>query len=247
MSKQPRRKIRRPVIGVTMACTAPSAARPPGYRVNMEYMSAVELAGAVPLAIGYHMAPGSIPSLIDAVDGVVFTGGDDLDPALYGRGRHPKAVAIDPFRQAFELALLAEVEKRQLPALFICLGCQLLNVYRGGSLLQFIPDLPGKLEHRRLDLPMRYHEVTFQGESLLRAAIGKKRLQTNTYHKQAIDRLGRGLRVVATADDGIIEAIADPDFPQMAAVQWHPERLCDRKEHLAIFKLLVEMAKGRRQ
>jgi putative glutamine amidotransferase len=120
----------------------------------------------------------------------------------------------------------------------------LLNVYRGGSLSQFIPDLPGKLEHRKVEQGLNRHPVTLAADSQLAKAIGKHEISTNTYHKQAVNRLGRGLRIVATASDGVVEGLEDPTFPLLAAVQWHPERLCDEEEHLALFRALVEKARG---
>jgi putative glutamine amidotransferase len=144
------------------------------------------------------------------------------------------------------LALLAEVEKRRMPALGICLGNQLMNVYRGGSLVQFLPEVPrdGALEHRRLGEQGRRHEVNIVPGTVLADAIGKTQIIANTRHKQAVQRLGRGLRVTATAPDGIIEGIEDPSLPMFLAVQWHPENLWREPEHLAPFKLLVERSRS---
>jgi putative glutamine amidotransferase len=159
-------------------------------------------------------------------------------------------VKVDPHRQSFELALMAEVEKRRLPTLGICLGSQLMNVYRGGSMIQFLPDDPraNALEHRRItgQDPAR-HPVTLDTNSQLGQTVGcgKSEISVNTYHKQAVKTLGKGLRVIATAPDGIIEGFEDPSLPLFAAVQWHPERLLEEPEHLAPFKLLVEKAGGR--
>ena len=230
--------ISRPLIGIT----TDTVDGKPAYYLSYAYATAVEKAGGLPLAIPYHTDPSLIPQYLDLLDGILFTGGDDLDPALYGQAWHPNAGHIDPDRQNFELALLAEVEKRRLPALCICLGCQLLNVSRGGSLHQFIPDLPDKEEHRKVGEILRRHAVTLQPDSQLGKAIGQSEISANTYHKQAVNIVGRGLRVVATSPDGIIEGLEDPTFPLLVAVQWHPERLADEPAHLAPFKLLVEKA-----
>ena len=237
---------RRPVIGITMDTrdNAPGDTFPSYYQLAFTYAGAIEKAGGLPLAIPYRTHHALIPQYLDLLDGILFTGGNDLDPATYGEDWHPRAERIDSDRQSFELAMLAEVERRRLPSLFVCLGCQLLNVYRGGSLTQFLPDLPGKLEHRRLDAAMRRHEVTIDPESQIGRAIGKTQISANSYHKQAVRTLGRGLRVIATAPDGTIEGVEDPNFPLMAAMQWHPERLTDEAEHLAPFKLLVERAQS---
>jgi len=215
-------------------------------QINSDYTMSVELAGGVPYPIPFTLSLGLIPALLDVIDGVLFTGGDDLDPGLYGEDWHPKAFKIEPRRQEFELALLAEAEKRGMPVMGICLGCQVLNVYRGGSLHQFLPDLPREnaIEHRRLERDLPLHDVRIEADSTIGRAIGSQCIRANTYHKQAIKRLGRGLRAVAWAPDGVIEAVEDASFPLLAAVQWHPERMKEHPEHLAVFKLLVEKARN---
>lgn len=233
---------RRPVIGIT----TDSNDTDDRYMSVMNYAAAVDKAGGLPVLLPYAVDAGLVPQFVDMCQGLLFSGGDDLDPALYGESQwHPKAARIDPRRQKFELALLAEVEKRRMPVLGVCLGSQLMNVHRGGSLIQFLPDQdrPDKLEHRKLpEQPAQRHPVSLELNSQLGQAIGSRELSVNTYHKQAIRKLGRGLRVIATAPDGVIEAYEDPSFPLFAAVQWHPERLLDEPEHVAPFRLLVEKA-----
>jgi putative glutamine amidotransferase len=232
----------RPLIGITID-THDDGDK---YESPHSYAKAVELAGGLPLLIPYQSDLSLIPQFVDAFDGILFTGGNDLDPAAYGQSWHPKAEAIDPARQKFETALLAEVEKRRLPTLGVCLGSQLMNVYRGGSMHQFLPDLQRNppLEHRKIGNNLPRHPVTLDPNSSIGRAIGKPEISVNSYHKQSADRLGRGLRVIATAPDGVIEGFEDPTFPLFAAVQWHPERLIDEPEHLAPFKLLVDIASG---
>ncbi|MGH7176654.1 MAG: gamma-glutamyl-gamma-aminobutyrate hydrolase family protein, partial [Tepidisphaeraceae bacterium] len=151
---------------------------------------------------------------------------------------------IDPARERFERALMAEVENRRKPTLGICLGSQLMNVYRGGSLHQFLPDkhCAEPLEHRRMGDWSRRHAVRLEPDTTLAKALGKRELLVNTSHKQAVNKLGRGLRVIATSPDGIIEGIEDPTLPLFLGVQWHPERMRDEADQLAIFELLVERA-----
>ena len=108
--------------------------------------------------------------------------------------------------------------------------------------IKVIPDEQGKLEHRRGESEVRRHEVKIEPDSALGRAIGSKEISANTYHKQAVNQLGRGLRIVAKAPDGVVEAMEDPAYPMMVAVQWHPERLTSEQEHLAPFRLLVEKA-----
>ena len=227
-----------PVIAITID----SSEGETYYESPCAYAKAIEKAGGLPILLPFRTDLKLIPRYVDLVQGILFSGGDDLDPALYGETRHPKAIPIDPARQAFELALLAEVEKRRMPALGVCCGSQLMNVYRGGSLIQFLPDEPNTLEHRKVGEHLTRHPVTIDKSSQLGAAIGKSEISVNTYHKQAVRKIGRGLRVIAAAPDGVIEGFEDPAFRLFAAVQWHPERLHDEAEHLAPFKLLVKKA-----
>jgi putative glutamine amidotransferase len=228
----------RPLIGITLDQHDDGDK----YESPFSYATSVERAGGLPLLIPYQTDLSLIPQIVDVFDGILFSGGNDLDPAAYGQSWHPKAQPIDPARQKFEMGLLAEVERRRMPILGICLGSQLMNVYRGGSMHQFLPDVQRSeaLEHRKVGENLLRHKVTLDPASKLGKAIGKSEISVNTYHKQSADRLGRGLRVIATAPDGVIEGFEDPTFPLFAAVQWHPERLSDEAEHLAPFKLLVE-------
>src|SRR6185295_5425012 len=113
------------------------------YMSTITYAAAVERAGGLPLLLPYAVDHALIPQYVDLLDGICFSGGNDMDPCLYGvKEWHPKCVKMDPRRQNFEFALIAEVEKRRVPALGVCFGSQLMNVYRGGSLIQFLPDNP---------------------------------------------------------------------------------------------------------
>jgi gamma-glutamylcyclotransferase (GGCT)/AIG2-like uncharacterized protein YtfP len=160
--------MRRPVIGITMDHRDEGGA----YMLNYDYTGSIEAAGGLPFAIPYKTHHALIPQYVDLVDGVLFTGGNDLDPAAYGQDRHPKAVPVDPDRQAFEMALLAEVERRRTPVLGVCLGSQVMNVHRGGSLTQFLPDQArdGALEHRKLDDDGRRHPVRIEPGTVLASA-----------------------------------------------------------------------------
>lgn len=235
--------MRRPVIGITISYQLPG-----NYRTPMSYSAAVEKAGGLPLLLPYRSGPALIPQLVDLLDGVIFTGGDDLDPSIYGETYHPKTEPVDPDRQRFELALLAEVERRRMPALGICMGCQLMNIHRGGSLHQFLPELDrsAPLEHRRFGEPETRHDVAIDRNTMLGEALAKDTINANSSHKQSVKQLGRGLRITAHSPDGVVEAIEDPTFPLFVGVQWHPERLAANEEdHLKLFRWLVEKAKNR--
>lgn len=232
-----------PVIGITRD----AGAKPGPTESSFDYYaSSVQKAGGTPLPIHYRDDLSGVSAVLDGLDGILFSGGNDLDPALYGQKWHPMAKPVDPRRQQWELALLAEADARCMPILGICLGCQLLNVHRGGSLIQFLPDFsrPEPIEHRKVhDVPLR-HYVTIESNSILAQAIGKERISVNTYHKQAVDRVGRNLRITARATDNVIEAIEDASMLLFLGVQWHPERISDEPEHRAIFELLVRKARG---
>ena len=229
---------RRPVIGIT----TDSNDTDDRYCSTMTYAAAVERAGGLPLLLPYAVDHALIPQYVDLCAGICFSGGNDMNPVRYGEEWHPKVARMDERREKFEFALIAEVEKRRMPALGVCFGSQLMNVHRGGSLIQFLPDQkPDAAEHRYLkESGATRHPVKLDRDSLLGRAVGKSDVSVNTYHKQAVNQIGRGLRIIATAPDGVIEAFEDPTLPCFVAVQWHPERLIDEPEHLAPFKLLVE-------
>jgi gamma-glutamyl-gamma-aminobutyrate hydrolase PuuD len=230
----------RPLIGITTDYNPKRTS----YQSQYTYAESVERGGGLPLLIPYRVSFELIPQIVSTLQGIVFTGGDDLDPSSYSETRANGVELVDPARERFERALLAEVERRRLPTLGICLGSQLMNVFRGGSLHQFLPELPrdDALEHRRLDDWSRRHEVTLHDGTTLSRHLNKQRLTVNTSHKQSVKELGKGLRIVATSSDGVIEGVEDPAMPLFLGVQWHPERLTDDRDQLAIFELLVQRA-----
>lgn len=236
----------KPVIGITSDYNDGK----PSYHTGYGYVDAVVAAGGVPLILPYRAELTDIPQVLDLLDGIVFSGGADLDPAGWGETLHPKATPIRPERERYERALLAAVELRRMPTLGICLGSQLMNVHRGGSLHQFIPEhnLPPhtpKLEHRKLEVDSR-HAVSVEPGSLLARTLEATTLEINSAHKQAYHRIGRGLRVIATAPDGIPEALIDDSYPLYLGVQWHPERIQTEGTQINLFKLLVSIASNAR-
>jgi putative glutamine amidotransferase len=233
MSKQP-------IIGITVDCNEKQTA----YESPYAYATSVERAGGLPILLPYRTDLSLVLRYADMIDGIVFTGGNDISPQHYGEQWHPKAIPVDPAREKFEFALIAEIERRRTPMLGICFGSQLLNIHRGGSMYQFLPDLPrdGALEHRRIGDVSPRHDVALVEDSLAAKVIGKTSVSANSSHKQAVKNVGRGLRVIAKSPDGIIEGTEDPAYPLMLGVQWHPERLSDEPEHLALFRLLVSKA-----
>jgi putative glutamine amidotransferase len=200
----------------------------PHGKLNAAYMRALEGAG-----LSYVVAPptddaGAAARLLDAADGLVLSGGVDVDPALYGAAPHPRTSAAYTRRDASELALLAAARERARPTLAICRGAQLLNVACGGTLVQDIEaEQPDALPHNPKGARHeRTHDVTVEAGSRLSAALGTSRLRVNSFHHQALLALGEGLRATARAADGLIEGVETPDESWwVLGVQWHPEEL----------------------
>jgi len=203
------------------------------YMATVGYVKAVHRAGATPVILPV-VDPDDVDGLLDAVDAVVITGGRDVDPAVYGHDLDPQCGPVDPRRDASDLAIARAVVARDLPTLAVCRGIQVLNVALGGTLDQHVDD------HMQLD---RYNEdahvVTIDAGSRLAAIVGTTTLGVNTLHHQVLASLGDGVRVVARNEDGHVEGVEVDGAPNVLAVQWHPELLRHRPEHLALFAQLV--------
>jgi putative glutamine amidotransferase len=206
-----------------------------------DYADRVADAGGIPFQILGR--PGST-ALVSRADGILFTGGGDMDPAQYGAEPAPETAGTDTVRDRAEIALVAEAETAGLPILAVCRGIQLLNVARGGTLVQNLPDItdePHLVIDRRCEL---VHNVRIDPDSELRRILGVDELGVNTLHHQAVEKVGEGLRPVAWADDGTIEALED-ERHRIIAVQWHPEQLPDQPEQVRLFSWLIEQAGAR--
>ena len=187
----------------------------PVFRVNDSYVKAIHNAGGLPVLAGRA----DFAALAERADGVLFTGGVDMDPARFGEAVLNDTVEISPARDELELALFEKAAARRLPMMGICRGIQTLNVALGGSLWQDIPaQLPGAPVHRGTK-----HAVIAAEGSLARALFGE-RFRTNSFHHQAVKEPGSGVIVTARAEDGVIEAIEHEDLP-LWGFQWHPERM----------------------
>lgn len=232
----------RPIIGITADYDVSHTK----HLIARFYTDAVSRAGGVPILLPFSAALDCVPDMLGVCDGVLLCGGDDPDPTRWGEQRHPNTVPLDPDREAFDYAVIAELHRRQLPTLGICLGMQLINVHRGGTLHQFLPDVRREdaVEHRRFNEVgwNNRHDVVVERDSLLHETVGADVISTNSSHKQAVNKLGDGLTVVARTRDGIVEAFEDRSMPLLIGVQWHPERQPGEPTHEKLFDLLVKRA-----
>jgi putative glutamine amidotransferase len=221
--------MKRPVIGM---CAALERARWSVWDLEAmllprTYAAGVQDAGGFPVLLVPDPHLVSDPSeALDLIDGLLLAGGADIDPSAYGQAAHHATNGTVPERDAFEIALVRAAIEQDLPVLGICRGMQLINVARGGTLVQHLPEHVGHQEHRRSvgSFDDADHEVEVSEGTLAMRVVGEIRHDAKSHHHQGIDRLGGGLRVSATSTlDGLPEAIELPDRRFVLGVQWHPE------------------------
>lgn len=239
----------RPLIAVSTSelrrpdevCARPEG-EPPKLEVALAalYPAAIERAGGIPVIVPL-LRPDAIDSLLDRVDGVCLPGGPDLEPSTYGEEPHPHLGHTEPRVDALELALVRAADRRNLPILGICRGMQVLNVARGGTLHQHLPDVVGdEPSHRQTEHgSIATHRVETAPKSRLRSALGGPKLRVNSFHHQAVRTLGQNLVATAWAEDGTIEAVEGPAGRLVIGVQWHAEGLA---AHAPLFDLLITAA-----
>ncbi len=209
--------------------------------LSSAYTEAVVRAGGTPLILPPLITDFAV--LLERLDGLILTGGLDLPPEWYGQEAHPNTRLADRRRLKSDRALVEAALSRCIPILAICMGCQLLNVALRGDLIQDIPtQVEGALPHAPRET---FHRVRIEPGSRLAGIVGRTDLEVNSSHHQAVRRPGRGLRAVAWAPDGVIEAVEGDGERFLLGVQWHPERLHERPEHLALFRALVQAAEDR--
>ncbi|HET6428206.1 MAG TPA: gamma-glutamyl-gamma-aminobutyrate hydrolase family protein [Phycisphaerae bacterium] len=252
---------RRPRIVLTCGVEAwAGGGKPPpkaSLRANLrvEYVRAVERAGGAPLLLAEAPDPAVAREAMAWADGLLLTGGADVDPAFYGRPRHPATVVASGDRDRTERAAAEAAIEAGKPILGICRGIQLLNVVLGGTLIQdlsthrgvpgdFEPDGPHGPERPVVNHKGRDHAVWVEAAASLARIWPRDGLLVNSRHHQAVEDLAPGLRTTAWAADGIVEAVESADGLPLLAVQCHPEDLVDRPEFLGLFRWLVERARG---
>ena len=211
----------------------------PAALIPLAYVEAIERAGGRPLLV--PPSEEGVAETLDAVDGLLFSGGSDIDPAEYGHEAHAETVGVRPERDRGELALLSAALERDMPVLAVCRGSQVLNVARGGDLVQHLPEVVGDEKHKHTPGVFADHEVEVRGDSRLGSLLGP-RAPVKSHHHQGFGRVGEGLVETAWADDGTLEALEDPSQRFAVGVLWHPEA----GEDAALFQALVDEARAYR-
>lgn len=228
-----------PLIGITTSHV--------DERGNIEmpanYAQAVRRAGGIPLLI----QPGEprMDELMPYLHALILSGGGDVDPSLYSNSTHAEVFWVNPQRDAFEIDLVHRTMEMGKPLLCICRGLQVLNVALGGTLIQDIVDgVPQAIDHRNPPFNPTEHVVHISAESRLAAIMQRTEVSTASWHHQAIETVAPALQVVGRASDGVIEAVELPGYPQVMAVQWHPEiTAAEDASQQALFDTLVRIAR----
>jgi gamma-glutamyl-gamma-aminobutyrate hydrolase PuuD len=228
----------KPLIGITTYVTAAVHGdwEEESALVPVDYVRAVERAGGRPLLV--PPSDDGVDETLEALDGVIFSGGGDLDPATYGQEPHPETQGVVEERDRGELALLQAALARDMPVLAVCRGSQVLNVARGGDLVQHLPEQVGHERHKHTPGQFADHDVAVEPGTRLGSLLGDH-APVKSHHHQGFGRLGSGLREAARADDGTVEALEDPSQRFAIGVLWHPEA----GEDLRLFEELVEHAR----
>jgi putative glutamine amidotransferase len=238
----------KPWIGITSYRTdkgyyVPRAA------VGQAYIDSILQAGGIPLLIPVGIPEAQLPQLCSGLDGLLLTGGGDIDPTRFGEMMHPKVRSIDTARDEIEIALAKLVVKEKKPFLAICRGIQVLNVALGGTLYTHISDqLPDALLHPCYpDLPrnLAVHEVKLVEGSQLAGIFGGPKVRVNSLHHQGLKDVAPGLRPTGFAPDGLVEVLEVPDHTFGIGVQWHPEAMPESVQMQALFRAFVDAAKTR--
>jgi putative glutamine amidotransferase len=231
----------RPVIGITGGF----GASPEGderFHLGSEYFDAVEAVGGVPVLLPPVRGEGFLRDQLERVDALLIPGGGDFSSSRYGQSPLPENNLVHPRREAYDFQCVEAALKAGLPILGICYGMQVINVVLGGTLVQDLPPpAPDGVVHKHAGA-RSMHSISVEPDTRLFSILNSPRVGVNSSHHQAIDRLGHGLCVSARSKDGIIEAIEGEGDGFLIGVQWHPESLIGRPEHLALFRALVDAA-----
>ena len=226
-----------PMIGITVGVRDESRL----FAVNADYVHAVVRAGGIPVLI--PPVPERAAACVERVDGLLLTGGPDIDPGLYGGAMHEAVYGVNPARDEAEIAALRKAMERGIPVLGICRGAQLINVGHGGTLIEHLSGNGGVL-HRTDESTSARHPVDVLPGTVVEQIIGRRLEEPVSHHHQAVRALGQGLAAAAFAPDGVVEAIVNPAYPFLVGVQWHPElTAAEDPAQQAIFDAFVGAAR----
>jgi putative glutamine amidotransferase len=218
----------RPVIGIPCHADFRAASKRPIYGNNRTYVHAVEAAGGLPILIPLLTDFHALEDLLPRLDGILFSGGIDIQSVLYGEEKHPATDEYDPKLDEFEMALADWALQEDVPILGVCRGMQLINVALGGTLYQDIPSqFQSELSHCRRELPRNAltHQVLIEEGSMMEKILGIRQFAVNSLHHQAVKDAGKGVLISGRADDGVAELLEVPDRRFVLAIQGHPEEI----------------------
>lgn len=237
----------KPLIGLTTTYI-PRKSHPDVYAANQPYVEAISQAGGIPILIPNNLTQDDQDRLLSKVDGILFTGGYDIDPACYGHPYHPLAGKVDHDRDQLEIHLVKSMAQTGKPFFGICRGLQVINVALGGSLYEHLPDqLPGNMHLENHDKPRNFlaHSVKIVPDSVLSHILSSGELGVNSLHHQGVNQVSPDLQVTAAAPDGLVEGCELPGHPFAVAVQWHPEELREHAGMRRLFRAFVQACNPR--
>lgn len=241
--------MKKPVIGISSSVMVDNGGMFPGYErayVNKDYVDAVVNNGGVPFIIPLTGDKEVIKAQIEMVDALILSGGHDVYPLNYNEEPKQRIGQVFPERDYYDFELLKNAKKKGIPILGVCRGLQIMNVYEGGSLYQDLSYIDGEvLKHSQNDRTiLKTHTVELSKKSKLYKIFKLEKFLINSFHHQAINRVGKNFEVVARAKDGVIEAIEYKDYPFYVGVQWHPEMLAKTDDLMKkLFKEFINMSK----
>ncbi|NLZ53769.1 MAG: gamma-glutamyl-gamma-aminobutyrate hydrolase family protein [Thermoanaerobacteraceae bacterium] len=232
----------RPLIGITMSFDNSNNTA----KLGEKYVSAVELAGGIPLAVPPLQDKDTLNGIVHRLDGIILSGGPDIDPSYFNQLPHPRLGNVCPRRDESEIYIAAEFIKLSKPILGICRGLQVMNVAMGGTIFQDISyNIRKPIKHMQ-DAPRwhKSHEIEIvDTNSLIYKIIGKIRIRVNSFHHQSVDKPAADLKITALAPDGVIEAMESKSGGFCVGIQWHPEELIDDVAHMRLFECMIDAAK----